>query len=57
MIQRESNITIADNSGAKVGKLIGAPGYSKIKFIGLGSTVKIAVQKLYQIVGLRSMMS
>jgi len=45
MIQRESNIIIADNSGAKVGKIIGAPGYSKIKFIGLGSTVKIAVQK------------
>ena len=45
MIQRESNITIADNSGAKVGKVIGASGYSKIKFIGLGSTVKIAVQK------------
>ena len=45
MIQRESNITIADNSGAKVGKVIGSSGYSKIKFIGLGSTVKIAVQK------------
>lgn len=46
MIQTGTNVIIADNSGAKVGKVIGAPGYSKIKFIGLGSTVKVAIQKV-----------
>lgn len=45
MIQTGSNLTIADNSGGKVGKVIGIPGYSKIKFGGLGEVVKVAVQK------------
>ena len=46
MIQIGTNVIIADNSGAKVGKVIGVPGYSKIKFVGLGSTVKVAIQKV-----------
>jgi large subunit ribosomal protein L14 len=45
MIQKESNLTIADNSGAKIGKVIGIPGYSKIKFAKLGDVVKVSVQK------------
>lgn len=45
MLQRESNLTIADNSGAKIAKIIGVPGYSKIKFAKLGNIVKVAVQK------------
>ena len=45
MIQRESKLTIADNSGAKIGKVIGIPGYSKRRYVGLGDTIKIAVQK------------
>lgn len=45
MVQKESNLIIADNSGAKIGKIIGVPGYSKIKSAKLGNVVKIAVQK------------
>lgn len=45
MIQKGSNLIIADNSGAKIGKIIGIPGFSKIKFAGLGHTVKVAIQK------------
>ncbi len=45
MIQTESTLTIADNSGAKIGKVIGVPGYSKIKFAKLGDIVRVAIQK------------
>ncbi len=45
MLQTESCLTIADNSGAKIGKIIGIPGYSKIKFAGLGNVIKVAIQK------------
>lgn len=45
MVQRGTNITIADNSGAKVAKVIGIPGYSKKVTAGIGDIVKIAVQK------------
>ncbi len=45
MIQLGSNLTIADNSGAKVAKVIGIPGYSHPKFAGLGQIVRVAIQK------------
>ena len=45
MIQTGSNLIIADNSGAKIGKVVGIPGYSKIKFAKLGDVVKLAIQK------------
>ncbi len=45
MIQKESNLIIADNSGAKIGKIIGIPGYSRVRYANLGDIVKIAVQK------------
>jgi large subunit ribosomal protein L14 len=45
MVQVGTNLTITDNSGAKVAKIIGIPGYSKIKAAKLGSMVKVAVQK------------
>ena len=45
MIQTGSNLIIADNSGAKIGKIVGIPGFSKIKFAGLGHVVKVAIQK------------
>ncbi len=45
MIQKESKLIIADNSGAKIGKIIGIPKYSKRRYVGLGDIVKIAVQK------------
>ncbi len=46
MIQKETIVTIADNSGAKLGKVVGIPGYSKIRYAGLGDVVKVAVQKV-----------
>ncbi len=45
MVQTESNLIIADNSGAQIGKIIGIPGYSKIKFAGLGDVIKVSIQK------------
>lgn len=45
MVQKLTNLIIADNSGAKIGKIIGIPGYSKIKFAKLGDVVKVAIQK------------
>ena len=45
MVQRESNLTIADNSGAKIAKIIGIPGYSKRLTAGVGDIITVAVQK------------
>mgnify|MGYP000858770183 CR=1 FL=1 len=45
MIQRGTNLTIADNSGAKIAKVIGIPGYSKKKTANVGDKVVVAVQK------------
>lgn len=45
MIQRGTNLTIADNSGAKIAKVIGIPGYSKRLTVGIGDIVNVAVQK------------
>jgi large subunit ribosomal protein L14 len=45
MVQKGSNLTIADNSGAKIARVIGIPGYSKRKFVSIGDIVKVAVQK------------
>lgn len=46
MVQKESLITIADNSGAKIGKIIGIPGYSRVRYAGLGDLVRVAIQKV-----------
>ena len=45
MVQRQTVLTIADNSGAKTAKIIGIPGYSKKKSAGLGDLVNVAIQK------------
>lgn len=45
MVQRESNLIIADNSGAKVAKVIGIPGASKRRYAYIGDVVNVAVQK------------
>ncbi len=45
MVQRGTNIIIADNSGAKIAKVIGIPGYSKKLTAGIGDIVKVAVQR------------
>jgi large subunit ribosomal protein L14 len=45
MVQRESRLVVADNSGAKIVKIIGIPGYSYKKFANVGDVVNVAVQK------------
>jgi len=45
MIQRESNLTVADNSGAKIAKVIGMSGASKKRYGHIGDVVNVAVQK------------
>ena len=45
MVQTESNLIIADNSGAKIAKVIGIPGFSSRDFAGIGDIVNVAVQK------------
>ena len=44
MVQRESILTVADNSGAKKVRIIGIPGYSHRKFASVGEIVTVAVQ-------------
>ncbi|MGI6423225.1 MAG: 50S ribosomal protein L14 [Candidatus Dojkabacteria bacterium] len=45
MVQRETFLKIVDNSGAKIGKVIGIPGYSRVRYAGLGDIVKVSIQK------------
>ncbi len=45
MIQNNTKVTIADNSGAKVGKIIGLKGKSNAKFGKIGDVVVLSVQK------------
>ncbi|KKQ11627.1 MAG: 50S ribosomal protein L14 [candidate division WS6 bacterium GW2011_GWC2_36_7] len=45
MVQRESRLTIADNSGAKIAKVIGIPGASRKRYAHIGDVVNVAVQK------------
>ena len=43
MIQMQTNLVVADNSGAKKLKLIGIPGDSRRRFASLGDIVTVAV--------------
>ena len=44
MIQRQSKLKVADNSGARVVKVIGIPGASHRRFATVGDVVMTAVQ-------------
>jgi large subunit ribosomal protein L14 len=44
MLQRGTTFKVADNSGAKAFKLIGMPGHSRIRFVGVGDVVNVAVR-------------
>lgn len=44
MVQTNTLLTIADNSGAKVAKLLGIPGFSKRKYAGVGDLVVVSVK-------------
>ena len=45
MVQRESELTVADNSGAKIAKIFGIPGGSKRRYAYVGDVVNISIQK------------
>jgi len=45
MVQRETLLKIADNSGARIGKVIGIPGYSNRKSASLGDRVVVSIQR------------
>ncbi len=45
MIQRGSNLNVADNSGALIAKVIGIPGFSHRNNTGVGEIVIVAIQK------------
>jgi len=45
MIQRETKVIVADNSGAKWGKCIGILGGSKKKYAYIGDIIVIAVKE------------
>ena len=53
MIQRESNLTVADNSGAKIAKIIGIPGASRRRYAKVGDIVVVAVQKALPNAGIK----
>lgn len=44
MIQDRSIVTVADNSGAKIGRVFKVLGGSKRRYAGLGDTVVISIQ-------------
>ena len=45
MIQKESKVTIADNSGGKIGKIIGMRGRSNASVATLGDIVTVSIQQ------------
>jgi large subunit ribosomal protein L14 len=45
MIQKETKLTIADNSGGKIGRIIGFKGKSNARIATLGDIVIVSVQQ------------
>lgn len=45
MVQRGTNLKVADNSGARIAKVIGIPGASRRRYATVGDIVVVAVQK------------
>jgi large subunit ribosomal protein L14 len=45
MVQRGSILKVADNSGARVAKVVGIPGASRRRYATVGDVVVVAVQK------------
>lgn len=44
MVQLNTKLTVADNSGAKIAKLIGIPGSSRRRWAKIGEVITVAVQ-------------
>lgn len=45
MVQRQTVLKVADNTGAKFAKVIGIPGFSKRRWATVGEIVVVAVQE------------
>ena len=45
MVQRGTVLKVADNSGARMAKVIGIPGASRRRYATVGDVVVVAVQK------------
>ena len=45
MIQKETKVTIADNSGGKIGKVVGLKGKSNASFATIGDIVIVSIQQ------------
>ncbi|MGI5897741.1 MAG: 50S ribosomal protein L14 [Candidatus Dojkabacteria bacterium] len=45
MVQKETILTVADNSGAREAKVIGIPGASNRRYAGIGDVVTVSIQK------------
>ena len=45
MVQRGTVLKVADNSGARMAKIIGIPGASRRRYATVGDVVVVAVQK------------
>ncbi len=45
MVQLESKLKVTDNSGGKVAKIVGMPGASRRRWVGVGEIVTIAIQE------------
>ena len=54
MIQRESRLKVADNSGAKVISCIGVPGGTRKKYAGLGDIIVASVKEATPASGVKS---
>lgn len=53
MVQRGSNLKVADNSGARIAKIIGIPGASKRRYATVGDVVVVAIQKALPNAGIK----
>jgi large subunit ribosomal protein L14 len=53
MLQQESKLIVADNSGAKIAKIIGIPGASKRRYASVGDVVVVAIQKVLPNAGIK----
>jgi len=45
MIQKETIVKVADNSGAREAKVISIPGASKVRYAKIGDIVVVSIQK------------
>lgn len=54
MVQKETLLTVADNSGAKEAKLIGIPGSSKKRYAKIGNIVVVSIQKAVPNTGIKA---